>query len=460
MGSRRPIRYLTAFLGIAATASLAAVPLAGISAGTVAAAHTAQLADRTIPAVKMSGAPLYRMAGKPNASGAFSCQAPASATNPVPCFAPAQIRKAYNIPSKLTGAGRTIVIVDAFQSPTIVSDLDLFDSTFGLPNPTLNIIAPQGLTPFDPTNADQASWSAEISLDVEWSHAIAPGATINLVLAKSDQDSDILAAQQYLVNKNLGDVLSQSFGGAETCMTPAVLTAQHQAFEAALKEHMSVFASAGDEGAALPNCAGTAYIKSASTPASDPLVTGVGGTHLNANYTTGAYYSETVWNNSGEPAALDFGAGGGGFSVIYSRPSYQRAAHIGSAFRGVPDVTYDGDVFNGVLAVCSACNGGVPAFFKFGGTSVGSPQWAGITALADQAAGHRLGFLNPSLYALARTPLYSIVFHDITTGNNSWDVSGITGYSAHAGWDPASGLGSPNAAVLIAFLKLPLRVVG
>ena len=129
-------------------------------------------------------------------------------------------------------------------------------------------------------------------------------------------------------------------------------------------------------------------------------------------------------------------------------------------FAGAPDVTYDGDVFNGVLAVCSAWSAGCRAFFKFGGTSVGSPQWAGITALADQAAGDRLGFLNPSLYALARTPLYSIVFHDITTGNNSWDVSGITGYSADAGWDPASGLGSPNAAVLIAFLKLPLRVVG
>jgi len=443
---------LTAIFGIAATASLAAVPLADVSAAAVTAAHTAQLTDRMVPAVKMGGAPLYRKTGKPNASGLFSCQAPESATNPLPCYAPAQIRRAYDIPSNLTGAGRTIVIVDAFQSPTIVSDLDLFDSTFGLPNPTLNIIAPQGLTPFDPTNADQVSWSAEISLDVEWSHAIAPGATIDLVLAKSDQDPDILAAQQYVVNKNLGDVLSQSFGEAETCMSPAVLTAQHQAFEAALKEHMSVFASAGDDGAALPNCAGTAYIKSVGTPASDPLVTGVGGTHLNANYTTGNYYSESVWNNSGE--ATDAGAGGGGFSTIYPRPSYQRAAHTGSAFRGVPDVTYNGDVYGGVLVVWSSSGLGAGLFWIIGGTSAGSPQWAGITALADQAAGHRLGFLNPSLYALARTPLYYSVFHDVLIGNNSWDVSGITGYSARPGWDAASGLGSPKAAALIKLLSL------
>ncbi len=369
MGPRRPIRYLTAFFGIAAAASLAAVPLAGISAGTVTAAHTVQLADRMVPAVSMNGKPLMHKTQGPSVSGTFSCQAPASATNPVPCFAPAQIRRAYDIPSNLTGAGETMVIVDAFQNPEIVSDLALFDATFGLPTPTLNIIAPQGLTPFDPTNADQVDWAGEIALDVQWSHAIAPGATIDLVLAKSDADSDILAAQQYAIGHNLGGVLSQSFGEAETCMAPSVFTAQHQAFELAEQNDMTVFASAGDEGAAQQNCAGTGFIKSVGTPASDPLVTSVGGTHLYANYTTGVYYGETVWNNSGQNP--DFGAGGGGFSTIYPRPSYQTSARTGSTFRGVPDVTYNGDVYNGVLAVCSACNGGTPAFFIFGGTSAG-----------------------------------------------------------------------------------------
>jgi len=452
MGSHRSIRYLTAFFGMAAMASLAAIPLGGVSAGSAAAAATARFTDRMAPAVSMGGAPLYQKTQGPSQSGQFSCQAPPSATNPLPCYAPAQIRRAYNIPRYLTGAGRTIVIIDAFGDPAVESDLALFSSTFGLPAPTLNVICPQGCPTFDPSNADQVGWAGEISLDVQWSHAIAPGATIDLVVARSDQDPDILAAQQYVVRHNLGDVLSQSFGQGETCMAPSVFAAQHQVFKTAASEGMTVFASAGDSGAAQADCTGTGYFLSASTPASDPLVTGVGGTHLDADLTTGAYHFETVWNNSGQPAAYDFGAGGGGFSTIYPRPYYQKSAQTGSAFRGVPDVAYNADLFGGVLGVCSVCNGGTPAFFIFGGTSAGPPQWSGITALADQAAGHRLGFLNPALYAIAAGPLYRYAFHDINAGNNSWDLSGVTGYSAGPGWDPASGLGSPNAAHLIGLL--------
>lgn len=452
MGSRRSIRYLTAFFGMAAMASLAAIPLGGAWAGSVTAAPTAQLTDRMTPTVSVGGAPLYQKTQGPNQSGLFPCQAPPSATSPVPCYAPAQIRRAYDIPSYLTGAGETIVIIDAFGDPTVSSDLALFDSTFGLPTPTLNVICPQDCPTFDPTSADELGWAAEISLDVQWSHAIAPGATIDLVVARSDQDPDILAALQYVVQNNLGDVLSQSYGQGETCMAPAVFAAQHQAFQDAASENMTVFASAGDYGAAEPDCTGTGYFLSVSTPASDPLVTAVGGTHLDANHTTGAYYFETVWNNSGEPAGFDFGAGGGGFSTIYPRPYYQNSANTGSAFRGLPDVTYDADVFGGVLGVCSECNDGIPTFYIVGGTSAGPPQWSGITALADQAAGHRLGFLNPALYAIAAGPLYHYAFHDITVGNNTWDTSGVTGYSAGPGWDPASGLGSPDAADLIKLL--------
>jgi subtilase family serine protease len=451
VGIRRPIRYLTAFFGIAALASLAAVPLTGVSAASVAAAPKAQLTARMVPAVSMGGSPLYAKTAGPNGSGLFSCQAPQSASNHVPCYAPKQIRNAYNIPRYLTGAGQTIVIIDAFGNPYIAGDLTVFDKVFGLPTAHLNIICPVGGCPtFDPNSADQVSWAVEIALDTQWAHAIAPRATIDLVIAKSDMDPDILAAQQFVVQNNLGDVLSQSFGEGETCMAPDVFTAQHQAFALAQSERMTVFASAGDTGAAQPDCTGTGFFLSASTPASDPLVTGVGGTHLNANFVTGAYHGETVWNNSGQ--SPDFGATGGGFSTIYPRPSYQFLVRTGSAFRGVPDVTYNGDVYGGVLTVVSAINGGLPAFTIVGGTSAGSPQWSGITALADQAAGHRLGFLNPSLYAIAASPFYRFAFHDITVGNNSWDTSGITGYSAGPGWDPASGLGSPNAANLIRLL--------
>ena len=453
MRFRKPIRYLTAFVGMAAMASLAAVPLAGISAGTVTAPQTAQLTSRMVPAVKMIGRPLIFKTTGPDKHGLFSCQAAQSATNPVPCYAPAQIRKAYDIRSNLTGAGETIVIIDAFGDPLLLNDLALFDATFGLPTPTVNVICPdsRGCPTFDPTNPNEVNWAGEISLDVQWSHAIAPGATIDLVVAYSDADADIQTAQHYVVTNNLGDVLSQSFGEGEKCMDPTIQAEQHQDFVTADKENMTVFASAGDEGASQPDCNGDGnFFLSASTPASDPLVTGVGGTHLNANFNNGAYHSETVWNNSGQ--SPDFGAGGGGFSTIYAKPSYQDNANTSSSFRGVPDVTYNGDVYGGVLGVCSECNGGVPTFFIFGGTSAGSPQWAAITALADQAAGHRLGFLNPALYAIANGNHYRQVFNDVTTGNNSWDISGVTGYSAGPGWDPASGLGSPDAKSLIKYL--------
>ena len=219
-------------------------------------------------------------------------------------------------------------------------------------------------------------------------------------------------------------MLSQSFGEGETCMEPSIFSAQHQVFVKAEAEHMTVFASAGDSGSAQPDCnSDGGYFLSVGTPASDPLVTGVGGTHLNANFTTGAYQSETVWNNSG--LNPDFGAGGGGYSTKYPRPSYQTFANRNAA-RGVPDVTYNARRLRrragGLLRVRLRSG----RFSIFGGTSAGSPQWAAITALADQSAGHRLGFLNQALYAIGATAAaYSFAFHDITVGNNAWDVVGV-----------------------------------
>ena len=458
--SRRVIRSLTVSGGLAAMASLAALPLGGAGWAGAAAAQAgpgsrivpaavqAGPGSRMVPAISVGGRPLVQTIAGPDSSGRFFCQ---SATAAEPCYGPAQIRAAYDIPASLTGAGRTIVIIDAFRDPTIRGDLAKFDSTFKLPAATFNIICPgQHCPTFDPTSRDQVGWTDETSLDVEWAHAIAPRAAIDLVLAQSDADSDILAAQQYVIDHDLGDVVSQSFGEGETCMVPPIRSAEHQAFLLAQREQMTVFAAAGDSGAAQGSCVGFSFFMSAGLPASDPLVTAVGGTHLNASLTSGAYHGETVWNNTGENP--DFGAGGGGFSTVYPRPSYQNAAHTGSSFRGVPDVTYDADVYGGVLGVCSECDFGVQSFAVFGGTSAGTPQWAAIAALADQAAGHRLGLLNPALYAIAASSRYHDAFHDVTTGNNSWDVSLFTGYQAHRGWDPVSGLGSPNAAHLIELL--------
>ena len=125
-------------------------------------------------------------------------------------------------------------------------------------------------------------WSSEISLDVEWAHAVAPGAAITLVLAKSNEDADILSATKYAVDHNLGEVISQSFGEGETCMDPNLLKQQHAVFQAANAKGITLIASSGDQGSAQPTCDGSSFFLSASSPASDPLVLGVGGTQLAA----------------------------------------------------------------------------------------------------------------------------------------------------------------------------------
>jgi subtilase family serine protease len=398
----------------------------------------------------------------------FGCQdRPIDGSAGPKCYQPAQIQAAYGLRPLLstgkTGAGRTIVIIDAFQSPYVRSDLSIFDSTFGLPSANFQQVAPFGLTPFDPNNANMDSWAEEITLDVLWAHAIAPRAKIVLALARSNDDADILDTTKYVVDHNLGDVISQSFGEAEQCMDPTLLAEEHQVFEEATAEGITLFASSGDSGAAQFNCAGTGAILAASTPASDPLVTGVGGTTLNADGNTGAYIGETAWTEplfGCNPPAVkkqDINCSGGGFSTVYSRPAFQ-ASIGGAAGRGVPDVAYNAGVNGGVLTHCGICNllsGFDPTdptiFFLFGGTSAGSPQWAGITAIGDQIAGRRLGDLNSALYAIGGSSNYASALHDETVGNNF--VQEIhTGYTTATNWDPVTGLGSPNAANLLPLL--------
>jgi subtilase family serine protease len=421
--------------------------------GAAAPATAAVVSHAVTPAV--ANGVRYQLEGSAQGSGQvlFGCQTRARNIARPFCYGPDQIRAAYGIQpvldSGITGAGRTIVIIDAFQSPTIQQDLALFDQTWGYPAPTFNIIAPDGLTPFNPNDAGQVSWSSEISLDVQWAHVVAPGATIDLVLAKSNQDADILSVTRYAVEHNLGDVISQSFGEAEACMDPALLRQQHKVFREATEKGITLFASSGDSGSGQPTCDGSSLFQSASTPASDPNVTGVGGTSLLADAVTGAYGSETVWND-------DFGATGGGYSTVYKRPGYQAPFNKNNKQRGVPDVAYNGDVRGGVIAFWGVPFG-VGAGFIFGGTSAGSPQWGGIVALADQKAGHRLGAINRDLYHIAKSDSYGSAFHDVTTGDNACTLVScgmvIPGFSAGTGWDAASGLGTPNAANLISLLS-------
>ena len=237
-------------------------------------------------------------------------------------------------------------------------------------------------------------------------------------------------------------------------------------FAEAVSKGMTVFASSGDSGASQFNCAGTGAIEAASSPASDPLVTGVGGTTLNAG-DTGAYLGETAWTESlfgcNPPAvdAADVNCSGGGFSTIYDRPGYQSAAvHNPAAGRGVPDVAYDAGINGGVVTHCGVClayygyNPSANLWFIFGGTSAGSPQWSALTAIGDQMAHRRMGLINPALYTLGGfRPAYAHTMHDVTTGNNDVAEIGGAGYNARPGWDPVTGLGTPNAAYLLPALS-------
>jgi subtilase family serine protease len=397
------------------------------------------------------------------------------------CYGPDQIRNAYGfqqlIDNGITGAGRTIVIIDAYGSDTIQGDINTFDAYFGLPATTVNVIYPDGAPSATSTN-NRVGWKEETTLDVTTSHVVAPGATIDLVVAKSNNDSDILSATQYVADHNIGDVISQSFGEAEQCMGSDLLSQQHRVFGQLTSEGITLFASSGDQGAALPNCDNTGFIKAASTPASDPNVTGVGGTDLIATPPTGTlptstaanpsfevtpggqYVSESVWNEGlGD-------SGGGGISSVYARPDYQAPVVKDSHMREVPDISYSAATGHSILAIMTctvadapACGGSGVFVFGFGGTSAGSPQWAGLVALADQMAGGRVGAINKTLYKLGKGGNASSYFHDTTTGDNSVPAGApgtpITGFSAVPGWDAASGWGSPIANALVPAIAKP-----
>jgi subtilase family serine protease len=467
--------------------SWAAIATAGIVVAVALVAATAASAA-SVSGSHMSVNPAITPAGSFNpAYGLFSCQVGLSLGA---CYDPYQMRNAYGIAPLITagdtGKGKTILILDAFQSPHIVAELNFWDAFYGLPSlnglgspndPSLGTftqIAPQGLTPFVPGDPNMTGWAEEITLDVLWAHAIAPGANIVLDLAADNNDGPLQAALKSGIDQNSPDVISQSFGEAETCQDAATKNAWHSLYASATMKGITVFASSADQGASLPSCDGNSWIKDVSSPASDPLVTGVGGTELNAaGYcltqlgcnpatapTFGTYLSEIAWNEG--PSFGDFQssfgateASGGGFSTIWSEPSYQQGTIHGKQ-RGVPDVSYNGAILHGVLTYLDIP--GVPVgFYRFGGTSCGSPQWAAITAIADQVAGHNLGFINAALYKTGQNAsTYAADFHDVTSGTNSsleFDSNNnpITtiGFSAGTGWDAVTGLGSPIVNQLI-----------
>jgi subtilase family serine protease len=431
------------------------------------------------------------------------------------CYTPADLKAAYDFPTYLNGAGQTVVIVDAFGYPEVQADLNTFDAMFGLPNTKIQIVCPSGGCPvFNPNDPDQVGWSGEIAEDVQTVHSLAPGAHIVLFVAKTDDDLTMEQAVLSAVRMFPGSIISQSWGDPEldmlqgTCFidtdnptgdcSPAyvqqTLATGEEAYELAAAEGTTVFAAAGDWGAdnsalcdAFPSPCG---FTSANPiyPSSSPWVTAVGGTQGDPYYvnesipncgsapvcsvglvkflntpscqlnvlvptppvacTAVGYGGEQVWN---EPQ-FNF-ATGGAPSLIFGTPAYQRG--LGLSSRATPDVSADAAASGGGYMYSSAV-ASQAGWSESLGTSMGSPEWSAIAALADQLAAelHRgpIGFINPALYFIGEIPLlYHLAFHDITVGNNTVAGSSV-GFEAGPGWDDASGWGTPNVANLIPLL--------
>jgi subtilase family serine protease len=438
------------------------------------------------------------------------------------CFNPTAMANSYSYAALHAagnmGQGRTIALVDSFGASTIRSDLGVFNTAFGLPhlcgetgpsNPSANcssstsprfdIVCVQGCpapTPPPPNNGtgqeNHNLWDLEVALDVEWAHATAPLANIMLVTTPTAETlgvqgfQQMMNAEQNLIDAGKVDVISQSFGSGEGAFHHglAALKQLRQAFIDAQARHVSVFASSGDGGSTntfkepVKNQAVIPY-PSVIWPAADPLVTAVGGTYLCTNPVVGSMTADdtmppvncTSSPGDREPAWV---FAGGGYSIYFSRPSYQNVLPPGSSYvgsspgapgpnsnmRGVPDVAYQASSRTGVLVYLTepdttssgvGCGGANPCstgWYTVGGTSASSPQWAGITAMADQIAGRDLGFLNPALYSIANDPVkYAADFYDPFQNCNQ--TSSIPGWCASKGWDAVTGLGTPNVANLV-----------
>jgi len=400
----------------------------------------------------------------------------------IACYQPFQFQQAYDMNplyhAGLKGQGKTIVIVDSFGSPTITSDLTAFDTAFNLPAPpSFKIIAPAGaIPPYDPTNYDMGGWALETSLDVEYAHTMAPDANILLVETPVDETLGVegfpqmIEAENYVINHRLGDVITQSFAASEqTFPNRGSIYSLRSAYFNALIHRVTVLAAAGDSGptdqSALEGPLDNWFtFPNVAWPSSDPLVTSVGGTQLTLDANGNRTAPDQVWNDTalfGSPAA-----GAGGVSSVFDRPFYQNGVRrTVDGSRGVPDLSMSAALNGAALVYMSVVNSAQgftgPAFYLVGGTSEASPLLSGVLAIADQAAHHDLGWLDPTLYSLGGGSRSAV--QDITVGNNSvfgtqalppvaGQMFSVTGFNAVPGYDLASGLGTVDGARLVSEL--------
>ncbi|MDH6121620.1 subtilase family serine protease [Kitasatospora sp. GAS204A] len=357
------------------------------------------------------------------------------------CYSPLQYRTAYDLDPLyqhgITGQGRTIVIVDSFGSPTIQHDLDVWSAQWGIASSQVDVVQWGQVPAFDPKNADMDGWASESTLDVEAAHAVAPGARIVLLETGVSETEgavgvpEMMSGINHLVNNGQADVVSMSWATSEG-MFPGFdqgdytsLTTLRYAFTNASKHGVTLTASSGDGG-------GDSTKLDAAWPAGDPLVTAVGGTELHLDDQGARTAPDAAWSGSG-----------GELSKVFARPGYQDPVRsVVGDHRGTPDISMAGSP-NGALWLYSSFDPANTGWTADGaGTSESSPLFAGVVALADQAAGHRLGVIDQDLYHLYTRHSSGLV--DVTTGS-----TGPNGYTAGPGYDQTTGVGTVDAAKLV-----------
>jgi len=352
-----------------------------------------------------------------------------------PAYIPIQIWKAYQYTSNGNynssyGKGEIIAIIDAYGSPTIVNDVNYFDNYFGLPKINLTVVQPFGKV------SKNGGWALETSLDVEWAHAMAPAASIVLIETPSASNTYLINdAINYAVNVTHANVVSTSWGEAESALTSSQLAQYISVFHYAATHGVILVGASGDNGANDSTSSPTV-----DYPSADPNVVGAGGTTLilkGLSSTTATYSSEYARNSSG-----------GGISTYFPEPSYQSNAGISLSGRGVPGVSYDANPNTGVWIYDTTPYQGINGWGVVGGTSAAASQWAAI--FADAQSIH--GFTNINgqnvhnlLYSIYSSSSYSSAFHDITVGYNGC-------YYAGPGYDEVTGIGSPVVYELLNLL--------
>ena len=349
----------------------------------------------------------------------------AFAASPGSSYSPQQVSQLYSFPTNVTGAGQTIGIIE-LDGGYKTADITNYFQSLGITPPTVTSVSvDKGKN--SPTNADSAD--AEVLLDIEVAGAVAPGANIVVYFTSNTSQGfqDALSTAIHDTTNN-PSVISISWGGPESTWTSQLMTTFDQVAQEGAALGVTITVAAGDDGSSDGVSDGSNNV---DFPSSSPNVLACGGTTLDSS--NGVITSETVWNDG-----TDGGATGGGYSTVFAQPTYQ-SANTGQTGRGVPDVAGDADPNTGYNILVDGEQEVV------GGTSAVAPLWAGLIALLNQQLNTRLGFINPTLYAL---PEPDNGFNDITQGNNG-------AYSAGPGWDPTTGLGSPIGTTLATLLATP-----